>query len=176
MLFLRLIKVLISSALKPKMGFNDLSTISSRVWLNDIDVNVHMNNSRYLAVMDLGRFDMLMRSGLWKMMRIHKWRPMVGSSLVVYRKSLLPFQAFTIESQVVGWDDKWFYFDQKIISKGQVYCYAYIKCLFVKHGKKITTHELLKTLNFDEPSPLLPEALQAWRKAEHILKEQNKTV
>ena len=30
-----------------------------RVWPNDLDTNAHMNNGRYLTLMDLGRFDLM---------------------------------------------------------------------------------------------------------------------
>ena len=35
-----------------------------RVWPNDLDTNAHMNNGRYLTLMDLGRFDLMTQCGL----------------------------------------------------------------------------------------------------------------
>ena len=46
------------------LGFLDESAIRLRVWPNDLDANLHMNNSRYLLAMDLGRWELVMRTGL----------------------------------------------------------------------------------------------------------------
>ncbi len=36
-----------------------------RVLPTDLDVLGHMNNGVYLSIMDLGRMDLLQRSGIW---------------------------------------------------------------------------------------------------------------
>ncbi len=40
------------------------SVLTLRVLPNDLDPSLHMNNGRYLAIMDLGRIDLLIRSGI----------------------------------------------------------------------------------------------------------------
>ena len=45
----------------------DESVLKFRVWPTDLDVNFHMNNGRYLTIMDLGRVDLMLRTGLGKM-------------------------------------------------------------------------------------------------------------
>ena len=57
MVFLRALRV-------PRIGLLDESAVGFRVLPGDLDVNVHLNNGRYLALMDLGRFDLLIRGGL----------------------------------------------------------------------------------------------------------------
>src|SRR6185503_3961101 len=56
---LRFFKVWILSFFGPK--YSDLkheSNLSLRVWPNDLDLNIHVNNGRYLTLMDLGRMDL----------------------------------------------------------------------------------------------------------------------
>ena len=38
------------------------SRLSMRCWWSDCDINRHMNNSRYLALMDVGRYHFILRS------------------------------------------------------------------------------------------------------------------
>lgn len=171
---IRFLKTLIQAFFREPLDFEGVSRIHARVWPGDLDVNVHMNNGRYLTAMDWGRWDFLVRSALFNRIFHKGWRPVLGSSLIIYRKSLQPFQKFAVETQVIGWDDKWFYMDQKIMSGGEVYCYAYVKGLFIRQGKKVTIHEMKTELGIDHDSPLLPEAVLTWRKAENILKEQSK--
>ncbi len=50
---------------------NPLDTASKqmRVLPNDLDVQMHMNNGRYLSIMDLGRLDLIVRLGFWNVAR-----------------------------------------------------------------------------------------------------------
>ena len=61
---------------------------------DDLDVNVHMNNGRYLALMDLGRFDLMVRARLYRPKEHRQRWPVLGSTMVRYRRSLQPFQRF----------------------------------------------------------------------------------
>lgn len=53
-------------------------TTSFRVVPADLDVLGHMNNARYLALMDLGRYDILQRCGWWKQFQRRGWYAVVG--------------------------------------------------------------------------------------------------
>ena len=49
-----------------------------RVWPNDLDTNAHMNNGRYLTLMDLGRFDLMTQCGLVGVVLRQRWFPIAG--------------------------------------------------------------------------------------------------
>ena len=40
------------------------SVLTMRVWPTDLDMNVHMNNGRYLQIMDVARAEWMMRTGV----------------------------------------------------------------------------------------------------------------
>jgi acyl-ACP thioesterase len=66
-LYFRLILVLISGLLsKTRTSIMDVHSVWFRVLPNDLDTNLHMNNGRYLTIMDLGRTDAILRSGLFR--------------------------------------------------------------------------------------------------------------
>ena len=65
-LYIRLIIYLIKSLFRNQMDVLETSHLRFHVWPNDLDFNMHMNNGRYLTVMDLGRFDLMIRTGLMK--------------------------------------------------------------------------------------------------------------
>ena len=67
-IWLRFFWVIIAGFFKKPLGFGDVSVLRQRVWLDELDINVHMNNAKYLAVMDLGRTDWIVRSGAWRWM------------------------------------------------------------------------------------------------------------
>ncbi len=72
----------------------------------DLDVLRHMNNGRYLSLFDLGRWDLLIRTGMADAMRSHGWYAVVSSETITFRKSLNPWQRFDVESRLIGHDDK----------------------------------------------------------------------
>ena len=104
--------------------------MSFRVWPGDVDVNLHMNNGRYLALMDLGRLDLILRMGLLGNLVKLKWRPMVGAEFIRFRRGLRPFQAFTLRTRVVTWDDKWVFIRQSFEVDGRAVAIGVVKGLF----------------------------------------------
>jgi len=75
---------------------------------NDIDINFHMNNGRYLTICDLTRVDMFIRTGLAKTMLKEKWIPVISEHTMKYKKGLPLFQKYTVKMEITGWDEKAF--------------------------------------------------------------------
>ena len=121
-LFLRTLLVLVRALRAPRRDVLAESVLRFRVRPGDLDVNVHMNNGRYLALMDLGRFDVIVRAGLYRP-RSHARRwPLIGSAMIRFRRSLQPFSRFELRTRVLGWDERWFVFEQRFEQDGQVVC------------------------------------------------------
>lgn len=68
-LLIRFALTLLAAARRGGLGLPDESHLAMRVWPTDLDVQRHMNNGRYLSLMDLGRMDLLVRSGFWRAAR-----------------------------------------------------------------------------------------------------------
>lgn len=49
------------------LSVSGTSRISTRVWPGDLDINLHMNNGRYLSLCDLGKIDLMLRTGLGRL-------------------------------------------------------------------------------------------------------------
>ncbi len=67
-----------------------------RVLPNDIDVNGHMNNGRYLTLLDLMLVEYFGRCGFAAVMWRRGWRPIAGGSFISYRRALNPMQAYRV--------------------------------------------------------------------------------
>ena len=111
--FLRLSGVVATSLLRPGLSFADESVIPFRVLPSDLDNNLHMNNGRYLMMMDLARWDMLLRARLVGAMLRRRWMPVVSRIEMRFRRSLGPFQRYELRSRVDRWDAKWFFIQQR---------------------------------------------------------------
>lgn len=166
-LFFRMIKVILISLTHPQINATDDIFLNMRVLPNDLDLNMHMTNSRYLAKMDLGRIALLIQSGLLKVVRKNKWMPVVGGTSIRYCKSLKPFQFYKLRTRVIGWDDKWLYMEHRFESKGTVYAVGLVRGLFRGPNGNIPSSDVIKTLNHTGPSPVLPPWVAQWVEAEH---------
>lgn len=75
----------------------------------DLDINLHMNNGRYLTIADLSRLDLFIRTGLAGVMRKERWAPIVTEHTMVYKKSLKLFQRYEAVMQLTHWDERHFH-------------------------------------------------------------------
>ncbi|HEU4808501.1 MAG TPA: acyl-CoA thioesterase, partial [Homoserinimonas sp.] len=117
MLF-RTILIWIASHWGPRYEIHDVGRLTLRVLPTDLDVNRHVNNGVYFSLMDLGRFDLLHRSGAWAAMMKNGFYPVVASETITFRKSLEPWQRYVLESKIAGYDEKAVYLEQRFVVDG----------------------------------------------------------
>ncbi len=162
-LYFRLLKLFLSRLFFPKrLRFMDTSVIEGRVWPTDIDNNLHMNNGRYLTIMDLGRFDWLLSGGHLGYCLRHRWFPIVGSLKILYIRPLRPFQKFELKTRILGWDKKWIYVEQTFEVNGALCAKSILQGLFHGPQGKVPTAELLRVLGQKGRSPRLPKDVHIW--------------
>lgn len=162
-IFLRLFLVLWCGLRAPKGGMALESVLNMRVLPNDLDFNLHMNNGRYLTLMDLGRIDLVVRGGLLPHIRANKWFPVLGSCTIRFRRPLDAFQKYKLRTRLAGWDEKWLYMVQSFeLPDGRIAALALVRGLFNSPQGTIPPADMLKLAGYTEPSPPLPEAYTSW--------------
>lgn len=167
-LIFRLLRVFLTALFKQRIGLLDSSEVSFRVLPTDLDLNLHMTNARYLSIMDLGRTDLLIRTGMLGMVKRERWLPVVGSIDIRFRHSLQPFQRFTLKSRLLCWDEKWLYMEQRIESDKAVHSIATLRGLFRGRGRSVPSRVLLNGMGYQGESPPFPteaRCLLAWEEA-----------
>jgi len=164
---LRLIKISLLALFTRRRGLMEESAIRLRVWPNDLDLNLHMNNGRYLSLMDLGRVDVMFHSGAFRLWFAKGWQPLVALSNIRHFKSLRLGQSFEIRTRILGWDEKWIYFEQRFTRKGGLHALAVVKALMAGNRRLISTEELFGAAGQAlRPGPPLPDWVLTWLKAE----------
>lgn len=135
-LIFRMLRVLLGSFFKSKLTPDNLSSqLSMRVLPNDLDLNMHMNNGRYLTICDLSRVDIFVRSGLAKAMLKQKWQPVIAEHTMTYKKPLNLFQRYCVKAEVTHWDEKYFYLVHTFERKGRIIAQGTSKgCVVSKKG------------------------------------------
>lgn len=149
---------------------------------NDLDLNIHMNNGRYLSVMDLGRMDLIIRNGLYKEMLRQNSIPVLASVQMRYRIALKPFQRYKLKTSVIYWDEKWIYMRQDFIilkgkKAGAVAASGLLKGSFYnnKTRQTVPTQQLLSFFkdedgNIPQP-PSRPKVIDNWHDLENAHRE-----
>jgi acyl-CoA thioesterase FadM len=143
-----------------------IGRVSVRTLPTDIDILGHMNNGRYGSLFDLGRFDLLIRTGIWDVFQKQGWYAVVASETITFRKSLELWQRFTVESRLLGHDDKAAYLMHRAVVNGEVYAEMIVRARFLRRTGGIVPHEeLFAALHKPDNLPELAPWVIEWAAA-----------
>lgn len=140
----------------------DESRLTFRVLPNDCDVNLHMNNGRYLSFMDLGRVHLIAQVGLLRTVFARRWQPVLAAAEINFIRSLTPLQKFDLVSRVVAWDDKYVYMEQLFETGGALCAHAFVKGLFLGREGRVSNAEVVALAGYEGAPPQMPEELRLW--------------
>lgn len=118
-LWFRLLWCLMSARFRASIALpHEASRLRFRVWPLDLDPSFHMNNGRYLTVMDLGRLDIMLQTGLWRAVLENGWVPIASAITIRFRRELRLWQRFRLETRVVCWDATHVIMEQAFVIEG----------------------------------------------------------
>ena len=165
--YLRLATVAVSAALGERRSLGTVGTIRMRVWPGDIDFYPEMNNGRHLTLMDLGRIDLAIRSGLFRLVHSKGWGFVVAGASVRFRHPLKPFRRYDLHTKALGHDGRWFYFLQETEWKGRVYSSVLIRGGIKGREGLMPAAEVLAAMGESGWSPVLPDWVREWIEADN---------
>lgn len=162
-MLLRTLLMMLRSRRKPHLDFREVGRLRMRVLPNDTDILRHVNNGIYLSLMDLGRMDLMIRSGKWQLLRERGWYPVATNTTMTYRRSLQAWQRYVLETKVVGFDDKSMFVEQRFVSGGEVYAVGVMRGRFLKRsGGTVSVAELGELAGIDPTIMPVPEWMTNW--------------
>jgi acyl-CoA thioesterase FadM len=162
-MLLRTLLMMITSRRKPRKDFHEVGRVRMRVMPNDLDLLGHVNNGIYLSLMDLGRMDLMIRTGKWQELSRVGWYPVAASVTVTYRRSLRLWQKYTLETKLIGFDEKAMYVEQRFVRDNEVYVNAIMRARFLKRtGGTVTVAELGALAGIEPTSMPIPEWMATW--------------
>lgn len=142
-LYLRLLWLLIARRFRSRVEPIGPCRTPFRVWPTDLDVFMHVNNGVYLSMMDLGRVDLMARSGLMEKLNARGWHPVVTSQTIQYRRSLRLFETFDIVTRVLSWDDKYILLQQEFVRRSEVVATALMRGRFRSREGNVAMSEII---------------------------------
>ena len=172
-LIVRLIRTIFVAIFRPGLSVMGASKCTFTVLPNDLDINLHMNNGRYLQIMDLGRIDWLLRTGILQNALAHKRRLLLGGVTMRYLRELRVFERYQVITHLVGWDARFFYIEHRFENKrGQLVALGAARAAMRSEGAQVSPREV--ALDHGQYiSPDLPEYITAWNSVDHSLRQHS---
>jgi acyl-CoA thioesterase FadM len=171
-LYLRLFVMLLRMWRTPRRPLLDESCVAFRVMPNDCDINLHMNNGRYLSLMDLGRVHLMRQTRLLDVIVREKWMPVLAAAEINFIRPLAPLQRFELVTTLTSWDDKYFYLEQKFEVQGKLHAHAFVKGVFLRGGKVVPNAEIVAKAGHQGAAPEMPEELRLWAELGSVKRER----
>jgi acyl-CoA thioesterase FadM len=168
-LYFRLFWTWVRACGKPTIQMGDKIELRMRVWPHDLDINGHMNNGRYLTITDLALVEYLTRAGFIKVALRKGWRPMLGGSIISYRRALKPFAFYTLGFSIVCWDERWNYMAFEFLQDGQTMAHGHSKGAIVGSRGIVSSTDARGAMGLDPASPKFPASICTWIEAERLL-------
>jgi acyl-CoA thioesterase FadM len=177
-LWLRLIWYAIVSRWRDRIVLpDDISRVTFRVRPGDLDVSMHMNNGRYLTLMDIGRLDLMVRSGLWTAAVRNRWTPIATAIVIRFRRELRHWQRFHLETRLVQWASETVVIEQTFVladgsRAGQIAARALFKGGLYDRKLKafVPIARLMAEIGATAASPAPTPEIEAFLKTDHALR------
>jgi acyl-CoA thioesterase FadM len=160
-----------AAILASRVAVDAVTQVRMRVLPNDLDFNLHLNNARYLALCDIAGVGFVIRVGLGRHMVSSRLRPLIGGRIIRFRFGLRAFERFTVSTRVLCWDDKWFYFEQRMETKRGIAAIVLTKGLVRDsvRGETIRPDEIVRSLGGSQRTFGITPEVSQWLMAEELL-------
>lgn len=169
-LYFRLLLLRLRSRKRARLSIWDTSRTPMRVTLTDLDLLRHVNNGKYLTMLDLGRMDLLMRSGFWARITQLGWYPVVAGQTITYRRSLTLGQRFDVYSRILGYHSRWVYVEQTFCRGETVYAQAIIRTRFLRSAGGSVELDEIRSIAGEAPDGReVPQWVRDWTDGSRVL-------
>lgn len=163
--FLRLAKEFWVHRNAPDLGLFDTHVSRHVCWPHDLDIWLELNNGRVLTLFDIGRIVLFRRIGIAGTMRANGWGGTIAGSSVRYRRRLRAFDRFEMRTRLLGWDEKFFYFEQAMWRHGHCTSHVLLRAAITDRNGLVRSARVEEAAGL-VPSPSLPVWVQAWAEAD----------
>lgn len=139
-LYLRLCWVYLRALWKPPLDMLAPGELTLRVLPNDLDLNRHMNNGRFMTILDLAIVDLLVRTRFMRVVRHLGAHIIEGGALISFRQSLTPFAKYRLQLRYLGCNAHWHVFAFAFLNdKDAVAARGLVKGGAVRKGRGLLT-------------------------------------
>ncbi len=146
------------------------TSLNFRVWITDVDLSI-MNKAAMMTITEMGRIDLMIRTGFIKHVRRNKLYVPLASISAQFRRPLKRFQKFQLKTQLIYWDKKWIYISHRIVCEEKIVAVALAKCTLKKGRERIPFEKIIHELNWEMKPKKRPKMIDEFEKGETLFLE-----
>jgi len=162
-LYLRLLLVWLRNIAEPKRHLSHSTGSRFRVLPHDLDAFGHMNNGRYLQIMDVARAEWMLQTRIAGAIRKNRLTPILVGGLIRYRHSLRLLQVYRVHTRLLGWDQRWFYLEHSFRdNRDRCVAVGVTRVGLRNHNEWMPSEEVMNIVEPDALSPALPGHIRRW--------------
>lgn len=169
-LYLRLLLVWLRNIAETKRHYSHGAESRFRVLPHDLDAFGHMNNGRYLQIMDVARVEWMLQTQVARAIRTNRWSPVLGGGVIRYRHSLKLLQLYRVHTHLLGWDERWFYLEHSFEhSSGRCVAVGVTRAGLRCDDGWVHADEVVDCVHPGARSPSIPEHVNDWTNLEEAM-------
>lgn len=166
-LYLRLLYVTVKSWFQSTAHYSRALESRFRVFPHDLDAFGHMNNGRYLQIMDVARVEWMLRTGVANAIRSNRWAPLLGGGFIRFRYSLRLFQRYRVRTRLLCWDSRWFFLEHVFIDpRNRHVAVGISRAALRSSGGWVPAEEVAGKVHPGATSPSVPDYVVEWLELE----------
>ena len=169
-IWIRILTTFLRSLFQPPVAPTAVLRTDMIVGPTEADLK-YVSNARYLLFMEIGRLELMLRTGVLKHARRSGWVPLVAAQTIRYQKPLRRFQRFTLTTHLVGWDDRWFYIEHTFEREGRLMAFGLARCCFRGRDGTVPPALAFAAVGRKAGPAAVPDYVAPWRAAEEGLLE-----
>ncbi len=168
-LYFRLFWVWLRARSKSSIQMGETIELTMRVWPNDLDINGHMNNGRYMTITDLALIEYFARAGFIRYALRKRWRPILGGSIISYRRALKPFAVYNLRYSMICWDARWSYMAFEFLQDGRTMAHGFSKGAIIGSEGYVSGADARAAMGINPISPKFPSSISSWIETESLM-------
>lgn len=169
-LYLRLLLVWLRNFGGHRQHYSHRCDSRFRVLPHDLDAFGHMNNGRYLQIMDVARTEWMLQTGVAGAIRQHRWSPILGGGVIRYRHSLRLMQHYRVLTRLLGWDHRWFYLEHAFVDQAdRCVAIGVARAGLRNGGRWVPADEVATRVHPGALSPTMPDHVHDWINVEEAM-------
>jgi len=162
-LYFRLLRMLFSSLWKPRADPSEEVVSCFRVWPHDLDVFGHMNNGRYLQIMDVARVDWMRQTRILDSIVEHRCGALLGGVVARFCRSLHLFEPYCVHTLLVAWESRWAFLQHRFTTpSGELIAVGYTRAALRNHRGWVPPQEILGRVRPGILPADPPDLLKRW--------------
>lgn len=131
---------------RPQIGLRETLVLDMRVWPGDLNIGLHMDNVRYLQLMNEARNLFFQRTGIRRVCLRRRLGLPLASCDMRYRRPLHAGQRYRLSTRIVDWDERRFEIVQRYERKGELIAEGHFHSAFTQAGKVVAPADVFAAI------------------------------